>query len=415
MPDPTVLFTGPVDSPRRYAVTMEAVADAVAGGEGLVYLARDTHRDTAVALKLLTVIAVADYGRLVERSTPFAEIEHPNLMSHVEVFIGTALTDDPSPDIADFDVIYTVAEWIDGDRLPDVVDTVDTDQLLGYVAGIARGLHALHHHRSPDAPLGIVHRDVKPSNVRVTPDGRAVLIDFGVARPLDDGDLTQGIGTYRWRAPEVLSGSSSITTAVDVWGLGALAYWALVGQPPGLDGAGAAREQLTHTSRCRQVADPIGVAGHIATLLESDPTKRPSDLTRWARQLDSMLTTRRPSPWKRSVAAAALMAIPGVVLLMNTSEGDPGAVATDTTTVSASATTDPDVSATTLPTGLLSAILDDRRRCGTRRIHHTDGRVRPGHHRPFRAPTLGCHRTRRIDGTGAAGRGAPVGFSRSGR
>lgn len=362
MPDHPVLFTGPATSPRRYAVTAEAVDGVATGGEGLVYRACDTDRDAVVALKLLSLVAIADYGRLVARSAPFTEIEHPNLMSHVEVFIGTALTSDTSsPDIADFDVIYAVAEWIEGDRLPDVVDSVDTVQLLGCVAGVARGLHALHHHRSRDAPQGIVHRDVKPSNVRITPNGRAVLIDFGVARPLHHGDLTQGVGTYRWRAPEVLSGSSSITTAVDVWGLGAIAYWALVGEPPGLDGAGAARERLTHSPRCRQVADPIGVAGHIATLLETDPTNRPTDLVRWGHQLDAILTRRHRSPWKRPVAAtaAAVIAIPGVALLMNTSRDDPEAVATDATILSAPATTRPDTTASSVSAGLLSPAVGD--------------------------------------------------------
>ena len=275
-------------------------------------------------MKLLTVVNIADYGRIVERSNPFRVITHPNLMSHVEVFIGTALTDDPNPDIEDFDVIYTVADWVDGQPLPDVAVTTDTDQLLGFVAGIARGLHTLHHHRSPDAPQGIVHRDVKPSNVRITPDGTPVLIDFGVARPLDDDDLTQGVGTYRWRAPEVLSGSAAISTAVDVWGLGAIAYWVLTGHPPDLDGAAAAREQLTHTAHCRHLTDPIGVAGHVATLLETNPAKRPADLARWASQLETILTARRRSTWRRptAVAAFALLAIPGTALIATTSSGD---------------------------------------------------------------------------------------------
>ena len=319
-----LLWTGPVDSPHRYQVRVDAVAEAVAGGEGLVYRADDTDRGVPVALKLLTVVNVADYGRIVERSVPFTRITHPNLMSHVEVFIGTGLTNDPNPDIADFDVIYTVADWIEGQSLPDVVEAADTRRLLGFIAGIARGLDALHRHRSPDAPLGIVHRDVKPSNVRVTRDGAAVLIDFGVARPLDHGDLTQGVGTYRWRAPEVLSGSAAIGTAVDVWGLGAVAYWALTGQPPSLDGAAAAREHLIHTPRCQELVDPVGVATHIAVLLTTDPARRPTDLSRWASQLEAIVTGRRrgasriPSMLGRGALAAAAV---GAGLGVNASVG----------------------------------------------------------------------------------------------
>ncbi len=70
-----------------------------------------------------------------------------------------------------------------------------------WVAQIARGAGFLHDFRSDEAPFGIVHRDIKPSNVRITSEDMAVLIDFGIARPNDE-DLTEGAGTYLWRAPE---------------------------------------------------------------------------------------------------------------------------------------------------------------------------------------------------------------------
>ncbi len=168
-----ICLTGAVDGADRFATPLPRQRRCGRGRRSRA--AKDSStapttptRDPAVALKLLTVVTVADYGRIVERSAPFTTITHPNLMAHVEVFIGTGLTTDTAPDIADFDIIYTVADWIDGQTLPDVVDTTDTTHLLGYIAGIARGLDALHRHRSPDAPLGIVHRDVKPSNVRIT-------------------------------------------------------------------------------------------------------------------------------------------------------------------------------------------------------------------------------------------------------
>ena len=277
-----------------------------------------------MALKLLSVVTIADYGRIVERSGPFTMITHPNLMSHVEAFVGTALTDGMDPGLDDFDVIYTVADWVDGTPLPDVLVDASTVELLGYVAGIARGLHSLHLYRSRDAPRGIIHRDVKPSNVRVTPQGVAVLIDFGVARPLGHDDLTQGVGTYRWRAPEVLSGSAPISTAVDAWGLGAIAYWTLTGQPPDLDGAPATREQLTHTSGCQRLPDPGGVASHIASLLATNPAHRPDDLGRWAAQLEDLLagprrgvSRLRPALGRGALAAVAV----GVGLGLNAAGG----------------------------------------------------------------------------------------------
>lgn len=341
-------WTGPVHAPRRYLVAADAIRDAVAGGEGLVYRALDTERDVPVALKLLTVVGVGDYARIVERASPFTSITHPNLMAHVEVFMGTALTREPAPDLDDVDVIYTVADWIDGRPMTEVAAAAGTRELLGHVAGIARGLDALHRHRSEAAPLGIVHRDVKPSNVRIADDGTAVLIDFGVARPLDDADLTEGVGTYRWRAPEVLSGSASIGSAVDAWGLGAVAYWVIAGQPPGLDGAPAVREQLVHARRCRELVDPVGTAAHIALLLETDPVRRPADLGRWASQLDAVLEGRRRTTWKRPTAATAVvvMAIPAAIVLAGTLGDRDGSTATTGVPAAAS---NPETGSTALP------------------------------------------------------------------
>ncbi len=283
-----VLWTGPIGEPDRFHVTAEALAAALAGGEGLVYLATDTHRHAPVALKVLTVVELSAYGRVAARAAAFESIDHPNLMSLIDVFIGRALTDRSAVDPDDFDVIYSVAEWIEGAPLADVVADTDTATVLGYVRDVARALDALHRHRDPAAPAGIVHRDVKPSNVRVTPEGAAVLIDFGAARPVDEsGDMTQGVGTYRWRAPEVLSGSAPLSTAIDVWGLGALAYWALTGQPPGLEGAAAAREQLVHAPRCQELRDPVGVATHIAAPARQrsrQATVQPRPLGRRARR-----------------------------------------------------------------------------------------------------------------------------------
>src|SRR5262249_35272835 len=82
----------------------------------------------------------------------------------------------------------------------------------------------------------VLHRDVKPENVRITPEGRVVLLDFGLARLLDDPGLTRRgafHGTLHWAAPEQVRGETEqIGPATDVWGLGATLFWALCGAPP---------------------------------------------------------------------------------------------------------------------------------------------------------------------------------------
>ena len=327
--DDADLWTGPVDHPDRYRVALEAITTAAAGGEGIVYRAHDTVRDVDVALKLLTVIGIDGFDLLARRSQPISQIAHPSLMANLELFIGTALTRDPAPEPDDFDVIFSVADWVDGWPLPEVVLGAVPRQLLSYVADIARALDALHEYRSDDARRGVVHRDVKPSNVRVRDDGTAVLVDFGVARSLDHGDVTTGVGTYRWRAPEVLTGSAPVTSAVDAWGLGAIAYWCFVGQPPGLDGATTARERLLHTDGIQRLSDPDGVATHIASLLATNPIRRPHDLVRWAQRLEEL---ESPSGRRRvrvvGVAVPLVIAICAVPIGLGV-EGLAGAAALD--------------------------------------------------------------------------------------
>ena len=193
---------------------------------------------------MLTALPVDDYGRVAQRGAIFAEVEHPNLMHQVNTFIGPPLTTEESPDARDFGIIYSVADWVPGADLDDAVDGVDARTALGWVGQIAHAVEFLHDVRTDLAPHGIVHRDIKPSNIRITPAGRAVLIDFGVARAFEATDLTSGVGTHLWRAPEVVGGVGEPGPASDAWGIGALAYWVLLREPPPLDSAASARERL---------------------------------------------------------------------------------------------------------------------------------------------------------------------------
>ena len=236
----TIRWTGPWGDHRRYRVDAPAEdADgATAGGEGLVFAATRERTGNVVALKMLTAIPVDDYGRIAHRAAVFADVEHPNLMRQVETFVGPPLLAEEPPDVRDFGIIYSVAEWVPGTDLPDAIVAAGPRQGLEWVGQIAHAVSYLHVLRTDLAPHGVVHRDIKPSNVRVTPDERAVLIDFGVARPVEADDMTAGIGTHLWRAPEVVAGTGEPGPAADVWGVGALAYWAIVGEPPPLDRRG---------------------------------------------------------------------------------------------------------------------------------------------------------------------------------
>ena len=92
------------------------------------------------------------------------------------------------------DALYSVADWINGASLPAVADGMSIVDCLGIARDVAGALDASSCD-DPEASHGLVHRDVKPSNVRVRPDGSGVLVDFGLGRPLDVvGGMTLGLG-----------------------------------------------------------------------------------------------------------------------------------------------------------------------------------------------------------------------------
>jgi len=297
------LWTGPRGDHRRYRVDLRdgALQSVGDGGEGLVYRAVRESDGLEVALKMLTALTLDDYPRIEQRGRLMAEIDHSNVMHQIETFTGTALVDIDNPRDEDFDIIYTVADWIPGVPLGVGIEAAGPVAGLRWVAQIARAVASLHAFRAPEAPNGVIHRDIKPSNVRIFQD-RAVLIDFGIARAHDTSDLTQGAGTYQWRAPEVLGGPGSPGPASDVWGVGALAYWVLLNEPPRLEGTAAARERLLPAARDAGIHDPASTAGHVAGLLETDPDDRPTDLNRWADELDPLLAGARRRPNRKKAA-----------------------------------------------------------------------------------------------------------------
>lgn len=189
------------------------------GGSGTVHLALDEVLGRQVAIKRVGLIPGSDDAELerAEREARLAAaLNHPNVVS---VF-----------DLVDADdVRWLVMEFVDGETLSERVrssgplEATEAARLLGQTADALVEAHG----------LGIVHRDVKPSNILLA-GGDAKLNDFGIARAADDPSLTQtGLvtGSPAYLAPEVASGSSA-TPASDVWSLGATLYHAVTGRPP---------------------------------------------------------------------------------------------------------------------------------------------------------------------------------------
>jgi serine/threonine protein kinase len=232
------------------------------GGAGTVHLARDEVLGRTVAIKRIGVMPGADsvdLARAGREARLAAALNHPHVVSVFDL-------------VEDGDVHWLVMEYVDGRTLGEMVRSsgpLETTEAAGLLAQVADALTDAH-------DGGIVHRDVKPSNILIT-QGVAKLSDFGIARSADDASLTQtGLvtGSPAYLAPEVASGSSA-TPASDVWSLGATLYHAVTGRPPYEvgDNVIGALYKIVHEDPPR-LPDDHPMAGLLAVMLTRDPEQR---------------------------------------------------------------------------------------------------------------------------------------------
>src|SRR3981081_2318241 len=189
------------------------------GGSATVYRARQESLDRTVAIKILSdnLAASSEFmERFRREARTAANLRHPNVIT-----------------VHDFGedergVPYLVLEYIAGPTLADLMDTgLDDDRIPDLLDQIAAGLDYAH-------ARGVIHRDIKPGNVLMTEDGRAVLADFGLAWLLEGAHLTLTggvIGTPEYMSPEQASGDP-IDKRCDVYPLGVVLYEMLVGERP---------------------------------------------------------------------------------------------------------------------------------------------------------------------------------------
>lgn len=241
------------------------------GAAGRVFLARHGRLDRACALKIFDREAVAG-DRFVEEGRAAAALVHPHIITvHA---IGEAEG-----------VPFLEMEYVRGGTLLGR-GTLAPAEATAFLAQVASALAAAH-----DA--GIVHRDVKASNVLVTPEGVAKLSDFGLARRLRDaaGDLC---GTPEYMAPELFAGAPA-DARTDVYALGVLYHVLLAGAPPF---RAATLQELMEGLRARVAEPPPGLPPRVAeclrALLARDPSERPADGAAAARMLAGALREARP-------------------------------------------------------------------------------------------------------------------------
>ena len=223
--------TTPGGAARPRVGPYDLLREAGRGGMSVVYEAVDRRNGRVVALKVLTPelrLEPRERDELLTRVQREASIvsllRHPNIVNVLDVGSdgGDAPTRPP--------VHYLVMEFLDGETLAQRVERagpMDADQAAEVLEQVAGALDALH-------GVGIVHRDVKPGNIMLLPDGTAKLMDFGIARHHDDTMTTRAggiIGSPAYMSPEQALGRPA-TTLSDLWSLAAVVYTLLAGRPP---------------------------------------------------------------------------------------------------------------------------------------------------------------------------------------
>ncbi len=243
----------------------QVVKELGAGAMGRVSLALDSATGELVALKRLhEMVALQGGARLRRESKALERIAHPNVVK----VLGYGEEDG---------IPYLVMEYVRGTDLTQyVTEKPSLEKIMQVFIGIANALAAVH-------GQGIIHRDLKPDNIRVTLEGEAKLMDFGLAKSLEGTvALTRAgavVGTVLYMAPEQCRGAQ-LDYRADLYAFGAVLFWAITGRPP-FTGDGLAQVIMQHIQAPPQHPSsinpqiPAPLEQLVLKLLEKNPADRP--------------------------------------------------------------------------------------------------------------------------------------------
>ena len=254
------------------------------GGQGVVFRARQKSLNRIVALKVIRLgqwASKAHLKRFRLEAEAAARLEHPGIV--------------PIHEVGERDgSCYFSMKFVEGGQLDEVVkrSPMSTRRAAELIAKVARTVHYAHEH-------GILHRDLKPGNILLDPKGEPHLTDFGLARLVEsESSVTHTLdvlGTPSYMAPEQAVGNNAgISSVTDVYGLGAVLYQLLTGQPPFAGGATYETIKLLLDTEPRQprLLNPK-IDRDLSTIclkcLEKDPKRRYSSAVALAEDLDRWL------------------------------------------------------------------------------------------------------------------------------
>src|SRR6266481_305135 len=292
----------------------ELLEEVGRGGQGVVFRARQKSLNRTVALKVISLGQWASKPHLKRfrlEAEAAARLEHPGIV--------------PIHEVGERDgSCYFSMQFIEGGQLDEVVrrEPMPIRRAVELIANVARTVHYAHEH-------GILHRDIKPGNILLDKDGEPHLTDFGLARLVEsESSVTHTLdvlGTPSYMAPEQAVGNNAaISSVTDVYGLGAVLYQLLTGQPPFAGGATYETIKLlldTEPKKPRLLNPKIDrdLSTICLKCLEKDPKRRYSsalalaeDLKRWLKyepiQARHTGVFARGKKWVRRNPTSALLA-----------------------------------------------------------------------------------------------------------
>jgi len=283
------------------------------GGMGVVYLARDTKLKRSVAIKSMPAKLTADSAarmRFRREAELLASLNHPNI-----AVIYDIIEQEEGPG-------YLILEYVPGETLARRItrEPLTVEQALSIGRQVAEAISVAH-------KKGVVHQDLKPGNIKITPEGRVKVLDFGLAKPsvskAINGETTATkadhiIGTPAYMSPEQARGKST-DHRTDIWSFGCIMYQMLTGHLP--------FEGETATDTLARIIDrepdwgllpektPMNIRVLLRRCLEKDPDRRLGDIADVCLQIDETLS--RPPvirPAKRRRVATIVSVIVIIVL-----------------------------------------------------------------------------------------------------
>ncbi len=275
----------------------ELLEEVGRGGQGVVFRARQKSLNRTVALKVISLgqwASEAHLKRFRREAEAAASLDHPSIVPIYEVGERDGSC-------------YFSMKFVEGGQLDEVVrrKPMSIRQAAELIAKVARTVHYAHEH-------GIVHRDIKPGNILVDVKGEPHLTDFGLARLVEtESAMTRTmevLGTPSYMAPEQAGGNNpagaGLTTATDVYGLGAVLYQLLTGHPPFAGGTTYETIKLLLDTEPRQPRlwnRKIGrdLSAICLKCLEKDPKRRYSSARALAEDVEHWLK-HEPIRAKRS-------------------------------------------------------------------------------------------------------------------